>query len=88
MHRPYRDLQNLKFSCLYLFPFSHKVVYQKASGRGSEGGLGRGRVAYHTSTVLVNLYLGGIIFVENILILRHGLNSKIRHLQNSIFDLR
>ena len=43
MHRPYRDLQNLKFSCLYLFPFSHKVVYQKASGRG-------GRVVYHTST--------------------------------------
>ena len=46
MHRPYRDLQNLKFSCLYLFPFSHKVVYQKASGRGGRGG----RVVYHTST--------------------------------------
>ena len=45
MHRPYRDLQNLKFSCLYLFPFSHKVVPQKASG----GGGGRG-VVYHTST--------------------------------------
>ena len=26
MHRPNQDLQNLKFSCLYLFPFSHKVV--------------------------------------------------------------
>ena len=26
MHRPYRDILNLKFSCLYLFPFSHKVV--------------------------------------------------------------
>ena len=38
MHRPYRDLQNLKFSCLYLFPFSHKVVPQKASGRGGRGG--------------------------------------------------
>ena len=55
MHRPYRDLQNLKFSCLYLFPFSHKVVYQKASGRGGGGvggsGEGRGgRVVYHTST--------------------------------------
>ena len=28
MHRPNQDLQNLKFSCLYLFPFSHKVVPQ------------------------------------------------------------
>ena len=37
MHRPYRDILNLKFSCLYLFPFSHKVVPQKASG-GSGGG--------------------------------------------------
>ena len=37
MHRPYRDLQNLKFSCLYLFPFSHKVVPQKASGGGGGG---------------------------------------------------
>ena len=34
MHRPYRDILNLKFSCLYLFPFSHKVVSQKASGEG------------------------------------------------------
>ena len=41
MHRPYRDLLNLKFSCLYLFPFSHKVVPQKASG-GSGGGGGAG----------------------------------------------
>ena len=32
MHRPYRDILYLKFSCLYLFPFSHKVVPQKASG--------------------------------------------------------
>ena len=24
--------ENLKFSCLYLFPFSHKVVLRKASG--------------------------------------------------------
>ena len=39
MHWPYRDLQNLKFSCLYLFPFS-----QKASGGGGRG------VVYHTST--------------------------------------
>ena len=28
MHRPNQDLQNLKFSCLYLFPFAHKVVPQ------------------------------------------------------------
>ena len=41
MHRPYRDLLNLKFSCLYLFPFSHKVVPQKASGGGGSGGGGR-----------------------------------------------
>ena len=38
MHRPYRDLHNLKFSCLYLIPFAHKVVPQKASGRGGGGG--------------------------------------------------
>ena len=42
MHRPYRDLLNLKFSCLYLFPFSHKVVPQKASGVGGGGGGGGG----------------------------------------------
>ena len=40
MHRPYRDLQNLKFSCLYFIPFSHKLVPQKASGR----------VVYNTAT--------------------------------------
>ena len=38
MHRPYRDLQNLKISCLYLFPFSHKVVPQKSVGSGGGGG--------------------------------------------------
>ena len=37
MHRPYRDILYLKFSCLYLFPFSHKVVPQKASGGGRGG---------------------------------------------------
>ena len=42
MHRPYRDLLNLKCSCLYLFPFSHKVVPQKASGGSGVGGGGRG----------------------------------------------
>ena len=41
MHRPNQDLQSLKFSCLYLFPFFHKVVPQKAGGGG---------VVYHTST--------------------------------------
>ena len=45
MHRPYRDILYLKFSCPYLFPFSHKVVPQKASGVGWGGG-----VVYHTST--------------------------------------
>ena len=51
MHRPNQDLQNLKFSCLYLFPFAHKVVPQKASGGGGGRGVG-GRVVYqyHTST--------------------------------------
>ena len=42
MHRPYRDILYLKFSCLYLFPFSHKVVPQKASGGGGGGGRGGG----------------------------------------------
>ena len=42
MHRPYRDLQKLKFSCLYLILFSHKVVPQKASVRGGGGGGGSG----------------------------------------------
>ena len=42
MHQPYQDIQNLKLSCLYPFPFSHKVVSRKASSRG--------RVVYHTST--------------------------------------
>ena len=47
MHRPYRDILYLKFSCLYLFPFSHKVVPQKASGSGGSGG-GRIRVVATT----------------------------------------
>ena len=51
MHRPYRDLLNLKFSCLYLFPFSHKVVPQKASGRGSGGG---GRIPHFNWSISQN----------------------------------
>ena len=47
MHRPYRDILYLKFSCLYLFPFSHKVVPQKASGGG--GGSGRIPVIHQNS---------------------------------------
>ena len=47
MHRPYRDLHNLKFSCLYLIPFAHKVVPQKASGRGGGGS--------YTTLQLVNI---------------------------------
>ena len=49
MHRPYRDILYLKFSCLYLFPFSHKVVPQKASGGGVGGG------GSYTTLQLVNL---------------------------------
>ena len=51
MHRPYRDILYLKFSCLYLFPFSHKVVPQKASG----GSGGRGGGGSYTTLQLVNL---------------------------------
>ena len=72
MHRPYRDLQNLKFSCLYLFPSSHKVVPQKASGgvvitsfqlltMSVGGGWGWG-VVYHTSLVYWSTYRGGNFF--------------------------
>ena len=50
LHRPCRDLQNLKFSRLYLFPFSHKVVGIRGSG---------GRVVCHTSC---GQYIGGILF--------------------------
>ena len=49
MHRLYRDILNLKFSCLYLFPFSHKVVPQKASGGGGVGG------GSYTTLQLVNI---------------------------------
>ena len=60
MHRPYRDILYLKFSCLYLFPFSHKVVPQKASGGGRGG---RGGVVYHTST---GQYIGVVSKVRNV----------------------
>ena len=59
MHRPYRDLQNLKFSCLYLFPFSHKVVPQKASGGGGRGGRGGGGRIPHFNW---SIYRGGNFF--------------------------
>ena len=55
MHRPYRDILYLKFSCLYLFPFSHKVVPQKASGGGGSGGS-------YTTLQLVNQYIGVATF--------------------------
>ena len=51
MHTPYRDLLNLKFSCLYLFPFSHKVVRQKALGGGRWGSGG----GSYTTLQLVNI---------------------------------
>ena len=53
MHRPYRDILYLKFSCLYLFPFSHKVVPQKASG-----GSGGGRIPHFNWSI----YRGGNFF--------------------------
>ena len=57
MHRPYRDILYLKFSCLYLFPFSHKVVPQKASGGGGVGGVG-GRIPHFNWSI----YRGGNFF--------------------------
>ena len=56
MHRPYRDLLNLKFSCLYLFPFSHKVVPQKASGGSGEGrgGGGGGRIPHFNWSIYLS----------------------------------
>ena len=60
MHRPYRDILYLKFSCLYLFPFSHKVVPQKASGGsgGGGGGGGGGRIPHFNWSI----YRGGNFF--------------------------
>ena len=57
MHRPYRDILYLKFSCLYLFPFSHKVVPQKASGGSGGGGRG-GRIPHFNWSI----YRGGNFF--------------------------
>ena len=57
MHRPNQDLQNLKFSCLYLFPFAHKVVPQFVPYFGPF--LGPLRVVYHTST---GQYIGVALF--------------------------
>ena len=74
MHRPYRDLQNLKFSCLYLFPFSHKVVPQKASGVGSGGG----GVVYHTST---GQYIGVATFF---LFFESGLKLDEKSIENGL----
>ena len=64
MHRPYRNLQNLKFSCLYLFPFSHKVVPQKASGGGGGvGGRSRGGGGgSYTTLQLVNIGVATFFF--------------------------
>ena len=58
LHRPYQDLQNLKFSCLYLIPFSHEVVPQKASGRGGGAGRGSGRIPHFNWSI----YRGGNFF--------------------------
>ena len=47
MHRPYRDILYLKFSCLYLFRSLTKWSPKKRRGSGRGGG---GGVVYHTST--------------------------------------
>ena len=52
----------MKFSCLYLFPSSHKVVPQKASGRvggGGGGGCCRGGGGSYTTRPI---YRGGNIY--------------------------
>ena len=57
MHRPYRDLQNLKLSHLYLLPFSHKVVPQVwGVGEGRGGG---GRIQHFMWSIY---YRGGNFF--------------------------
>ena len=58
MHRPYQDLQNLKFTCPYLFPFSHKVVPQKASGRG--GGMGEGRIPHFNWSIYSSIMVSKV----------------------------
>ena len=85
MHRPCRDLQNLKFSCLYLISFSHKVVPQKASCRGgggggeSRGGRGWGRVPHFYWSI----YKGGHFFwTRN----RLRMVSKVRNFWLCVFS--
>ena len=72
MHRPYRDLLNLKFSCLYLFPFSHKVVPQKASGGSGGGGVG-GRIPHFNWSI----YRGGNFFFFFLFWIRVKIGRKI-----------
>ena len=81
MHRPYRDLQNLKFSCLYLFPFSHKVVPQKASGGGGRGGRVGGGVVYHTST---GQYIGVATFFFFFFFFESGLKLDEKSIENGL----
>ena len=75
MHRPYRDILYLKFSCLYLFPFSHKVVPQKASG-GRGGG-----VVYHTST---GQYIGVATFFFFFFFFESGLKLDEKSIENGL----
>ena len=77
MHRPYRDILYLKFSCLYLFPFSHKVVPQKASG----GGGGVGGVVYHTST---GQYIGVATFFFFFFFFESGLKLDEKSIENGL----
>ena len=80
MHPPYRDLLNLKFSCLYLFPFSHKVVRQKALGRGVVGGRGGGFVC-HTST---GQYIGVATFFFFFFFFESGLKMDEKSIENGL----
>ena len=80
MHRPYRDLQNLKVSFLYLFPFSHKVVPQKASGGGG-GVVVVGGVVYHTST---GQYMGVATFFFFFFFFVSGLKLDEKSIENGL----
>ena len=83
MHRPYRDLLNLKFSCLYLFPFSHKVFPQKATGGGVGGG---GRIPHFNWSI----YRGGNFFFfnpgQNWTKNRLRMVSKVRNVRLGVFS--
>ena len=77
MHRPYRDILYLKFSCLYLFPFSHKVVPQKASGVGGSGGS-------YTTLQLVNIKGWQLFFFFFFFFFESGLKLDEKSIENGL----